>query len=637
MALIRKAANVTVQNSVISGFEGGPTQVPASIINNGAGVAQIDSFQLLYISPDEPESEFGASEFQPNDIRYVGYRVLTVNETVGLSSHNHDECTYLFEFAFQTWERQQRLTSTFFEIQMDTDGDNEVDHTVFTTAIGSVYTSSMNCLVRHVKTGEVTCGLAHDHGTNTAITVMRVCSEALSIDENPGTLTLAWRAYSVTHLGETRVMEESDYAVRVSYPMAEIAAPSYDIFSGETLESILVYGTNEWSNGYPPLGLMLVTNSYRSPQSTGAAVAGSETVLLLQDLLLDGFIVLPNETSPDLVLTPKVKDFRGPDCSWTNTQCTVATSQVDLNMANMSPFEKNIKSYQNHPDQVDKLGYQTFQASDFLSENEKAPSCPPVEIPRASVPTKAPTVPTLSPTTLPSVTRTGLPSYEPSQDPTTQPSMTPTFVQSLSETTTSTTASELSDEMEFTFSPSIDSSFESIIATEDFDLFATIQPTSSDQTNSMPLRLNVTDNGNHSLVVVAANSSSQPPNVNDKVSTNDGTLTGNETITPPPIEAIDVLVSTLVDSVSQSQSSSSSNNGNDNADSDEIMITMTTTSLPPIDFLGKDEDDDDLLDSLRNAQQQEEVVSRSHTCRPFSGGVVLSSLLVVTILHGVIT
>ena len=90
-----------------------------------------------------------------NDFRYIGYRVLDVDEP---------GCTHLLEFAFNTWEQHSgRLVSHIFGVDIDVDGDQEGDHFLFNTGL------AQECLVVDaasngaICTGYVACCLMKTH------------------------------------------------------------------------------------------------------------------------------------------------------------------------------------------------------------------------------------------------------------------------------------------------------------------------------------------------------------------------------------------------------------------------------------------------------------------------------------------
>jgi subtilisin family serine protease len=381
MAILRRAANVTVDNPKLR-FEGGTKNVDIGLANTGAGVAQIDSYQILSFGKDDDENPFG-DPVEPVDLRMVGYRALVPEDDI-------EDCSYVFEFSFQTWERQKILRTSVFEVQVDVDGDNRVDYFLFNAGLLSRHSNSpAEIFVRDAKTLEVFCtGFHVDHRTHSSTTILRVCSEAFGINK-PGEMALQVRTIAVTHEGVAEATDQSAHAAYVSFPLAGIQAPSYDLGPGERLESILVYGTGESVNGFPPLGLMLVTDSYRRPDSTGAAVRGAETLILLQDFVEEMFEVFEERTEDELHIPP-TQDFGGPDCTWANGLC-------DLDLAGIISNAMEAGSATRDTTTSDTMLLFDFVEAD---EEEEAPSCPPVEIPRASVPTKAPS--TKTPTEMPS-------------------------------------------------------------------------------------------------------------------------------------------------------------------------------------------------------------------------------------------
>ena len=108
--ILRRASNVVAKNPVLPELTSNPQVVEVGLENTGAGTAQIDTYQLVYTSEDDPEFGFGSRK-PSADLRYVGYRV---REVVG-----NPRCHYLVEFAFNTWERTFTAVNTIFEALID--------------------------------------------------------------------------------------------------------------------------------------------------------------------------------------------------------------------------------------------------------------------------------------------------------------------------------------------------------------------------------------------------------------------------------------------------------------------------------------------------------------------------------------
>lgn len=104
----------------------------------------------------------------------------------------------------------------------------------------------------------------------------------------------------------------------ITIPLTGLSAPSYDIQPGSTLNDITISGTGTTPGGFEPLGLLLLTNSYRSTTKTGSSTRASEALVITRDGTL-----LPQEITPDLLVYPVPQDLVGPSCSWQNapSQC----------------------------------------------------------------------------------------------------------------------------------------------------------------------------------------------------------------------------------------------------------------------------------------------------------------------------
>jgi hypothetical protein len=297
LVLLRQAAEVTVANPFLPSIDGSPVDVPIGLVNNGAGVAQIDSYELIFISEDLPESGRGSNN-PDSDFRYIGYKVLPVFER---------DCEYLLEFAITTWERTQRLWFSFFEIRIDTDGDRSFDLTLFNTGPSLSRSDIAECRLRNLATGEETCtGFTVDHSTNTANTVLRVCSNDLGISEAQ-VINVAALTYTIP----TAITSDVTVITQILFPDPALAASSYDILPGDSLDSIVVSGAGRVQNNLPSLGLLLLTNSYRDSSNTGAATKETEALAILRLGVND-----PVEVTPDIQELPVTDDVSGPDCTW---------------------------------------------------------------------------------------------------------------------------------------------------------------------------------------------------------------------------------------------------------------------------------------------------------------------------------
>jgi hypothetical protein len=300
-------------------------------------------------------------------------------------------------------------------------------HSAF-SGVFTPFADNIGCVVRNKKTNEIICtGFAPDHSTNTANTVLRVCSNDIGFP-TPPTKQTQINVYiltaTATHLGVTEVTDRaSDLFHTIEFPQAWISAPSYDIYPGETLETIPIDGSGGNGNDQTPLGLILITNSYRGPDNTGAATRESEALLLTL-----GNVTIPTELTPDELVFPVAKAFEGPTCAvWKETGATCATAIARSFLeggevsTDANSTKKVYKIYREgeSPEPISSKGDdgpqkigQTRGSLDSLlfkprEEEDETSKCPEIAVPRSAVlqvPTTsqrpAPTVtPALSPAT----------------------------------------------------------------------------------------------------------------------------------------------------------------------------------------------------------------------------------------------
>jgi subtilisin family serine protease len=409
--LLRQAAEVSIANPVLPSINGVPVEVTIGLVNNGAGVAQIDPYELLFVSQDDPENPRGSND-PPSDLRYVGYRVLPVFE---------DGCEYLLEFAITTWERTQRLYLDHFEIVIDTDEDFQPELILFNT--GPIYKSStVDCRLVNPDTLEETCtGFVVDHATNTANTILRVCSNNLNLSE-PRTINVGVVTYTYPKVAES----DATTFRSVLFPEPALSAPSYDVLPGESLESIQVSGAGRVAaNRAPALGLLLITNAYRDASSTGAATQGTEALVILREGIDD-----PSEVTPDILELPVTDNVDGPTgCRWDELPficfSSTTSSLVDLETRTTTTTLVDDKNA-------------TLRSNSGSARRLQPPvsTCPENPVPRSQVflatrrPSRAPvtqrpTTETMEPTTMvPTMDPTTM---VPTMDPTTMvPTMDPT-------------------------------------------------------------------------------------------------------------------------------------------------------------------------------------------------------------------
>lgn len=373
--IIRKAAAPVFPNGTALPFEWGPVDKNITINNEGAGIAQIDAFELIYSDPDDPEAPYGELRVD-TDIRTIGYRTVPVREP---------GCDYTVEFSFQTWERFSHVGYQILTADIFPTDDEEDFYTIVMLGYPSV---SQTFVVQGIDNSTICTGFPSDHSSNTANTIIRACSNDLQLQDSQN-FTAQFRAFAFPLTLSSSFLSN---VVSLTFPEPRLFAPSYDIGPYKTLKEFHVTGEIS-QNSY---GLQLVTNSFRGWNRTGAATSTTETMLLLKK-----GIEIEREVTPDVIIWPGLFNQSGPTC--------------DLAL----PTEKTCQAPSNGADDSDGTE-DTLEVE--LPQQTPSPDCPPVEVPRMVVPTPEPTdaqshfpttetpPPVATPTQAPTVPNTAAPS-----------------------------------------------------------------------------------------------------------------------------------------------------------------------------------------------------------------------------------
>lgn len=368
-AILRKAARLQVsQDQLPQGNEA--YELDLRITNTGAGVAQIDSYQLLGgLDPDEAEAMYGDSR-APSDFRAVGYRTVP-STTIG--------CKRTVEFAVNLWERPVHIVPTFvYAYIYRNSGDLAAGPDV--ALVTSLIDDLAELKVLNLKTEKTSCtGFFLEHSVGSGNIILRACGEQLGLKEGQ-----PFSAYFSTGTRPNTVFSDFAGPFEMHYPRPLISASSYDIKSGETFNKLRV--TNRNTNPQSlPAGIMLVTNAYRTVNNTGASVKEQEAIVLLREGLQKF-----EEVTPDILVYPQSNSFVGPLCLWRGNVCstTFPANAPQPNSAYSTLTEYPTSS----PAPTSRIS-PTRETED--------PSCPPIVVPRLKVPTSSPSTspPTTPPTT----------------------------------------------------------------------------------------------------------------------------------------------------------------------------------------------------------------------------------------------
>lgn len=362
----------------------------------------MDVFELLHISGDDEESVQG-SDMPSADFNYIGFR--------SIAGYGPD-CDKVLEFAFHLWEKHRRLVQTQFQVQFDLDRDGQVDYTLANLSQENQNREYSEGRILETGQTEWKCsGFVPDHGTNSATTILRVCSNDVGIESKHSMIDVNFLSFGLPN--ERRAADKTP-SIPLHVPKPILSAPSYDIPGGNILATMKI--TTERKIGKKasrdPLGLLLVTNSWRGSNRTGAATARSEAIAFTFDEA-----PLPSERTPDFLKYTTASDLSGPRCRWSIRPNQCADRRAMQKIGNKEFFYVN----------------ETVPFSNWLQPRGLG-VCMKRDVPRLPIETLSPSATAFLPTYMPSAKRIGASSLPPSSQP--SESSPPSLLPSAQPTTT---------------------------------------------------------------------------------------------------------------------------------------------------------------------------------------------------------
>lgn len=278
--LPRKSADVTASlptGHMVIDPATGEGAVPVE--NKGVGDAQVFGYAMLGTGTDRPGGGRGEQSPTP-DIKAVGTNTFAV--PAGFCT---TESNFVWEFAFQTFERPANPQGIWYEVDLDTNNDGNTDFFVYTRDVSgdtTVTDGRMATAVYNTATGALALRsnfFFMEHATNSSTLIMRVCGSDLG-------LTLA----------DAGKPMKADFRVTSWYwGTPESHLPQFTItpfgeeFTANVAGDVLAYkqkGTlnvQQWlpfPGVSPYTGLMMINNSAFSATNNGGATAASEAILL---------------------------------------------------------------------------------------------------------------------------------------------------------------------------------------------------------------------------------------------------------------------------------------------------------------------------------------------------------------------
>jgi hypothetical protein len=272
--LPRKASNLAVASNQLD-FDGS-NEATIGMLNSGMGIAQIDSFSLLALSPNIPEGEIGAENLTP-DIRAVGVSTLEVGPGVC-----GDEASFIWKFAITTWERQQHLFPVRHLVYLDIDQDDEFDYAILNSDFAGISLSGQFdgrqlSYSFDLKNTTSDASFFAEHSTNTGNTMLAVCAEQVGLslaDLRSTNVDVAVQVRSNIFGGG-----DSVEGITVTPGAERYVAPPGDLGSGES-GPLTVTDRGAFEGNSPELGLMVISNADRGEGNRGGATQETELIVL---------------------------------------------------------------------------------------------------------------------------------------------------------------------------------------------------------------------------------------------------------------------------------------------------------------------------------------------------------------------
>jgi subtilisin family serine protease len=275
--LPRKSADVvaTLPGGRLQFDAVGVASVP--LANKGVGNAQIFAYSMIATGTDRPRGERGEQAPNP-DLRAVATNAFVVGPTTcGTTSNN-----FVWEFAFNMFERKATPAGTWHEVDIDTNADGRTDFFVINQDVGGVTQLSDGRQVTAVinaATGASVARFLVEHATNSANVILRVCGSdlGLSLAQAGQPMIADFRATSwyfggdESHLGPFVVAPGADEFVG-GIPGDQLGYQQDGILTVQQLARPAVFT--------PHAGVLLINNSDFGATSRGGATAATEAILL---------------------------------------------------------------------------------------------------------------------------------------------------------------------------------------------------------------------------------------------------------------------------------------------------------------------------------------------------------------------
>jgi minor extracellular serine protease Vpr len=249
--------------------------------NKGVGDAQSFAYSLLATGTARPPGPRGEQSPTP-DLKAVAVNTFGVPAGACAADAN-----FIWEFAFNTFERPAMPIGMWYEVDLDVDNDGLTDFFVYTRDVSgdtSLSDGRQGTAIFDTRTGRLILrsnSFWMEHATNSSTLIMRVCGSDLGLGfaDIGKPMVADYRLFSwywgtpESHLGPF-VITPGGEEFAASIPDALLSYKQKGTLSVQQFG--LFPGTT------PHAGVMLINNSAFSDTNNGGATAASEALLLMK-------------------------------------------------------------------------------------------------------------------------------------------------------------------------------------------------------------------------------------------------------------------------------------------------------------------------------------------------------------------
>jgi minor extracellular serine protease Vpr len=244
--------------------------------NKGVGDAQVFAYSMIATGTDRPGG--GHGEQTPNpDIRAIGLNTFGVGPGVCSAGNN-----FVWEFAFNMFERKATPAGTWHEVDLDVNNDGLADFFVINQDVGGVTALSDGRQVTSVinaKTGAGILRFFAEHATNSSNVILRVCGSdlGLTLADVGKPMVADFRATTWYFSGD-----ESHLGPYFITPGGEefTAFVPGDLLTYQQKSDLAVQQWGMFPGTTPHAGVLLINNSDFGPVNRGGATFATEATLL---------------------------------------------------------------------------------------------------------------------------------------------------------------------------------------------------------------------------------------------------------------------------------------------------------------------------------------------------------------------